>query len=159
MLSRVHKFRLPSGCHKLARYKRTRRARNNLQKGEMQNMRKSLKTLTSFLIPALALTLFTTSALAFPGGKPGAAAPAPANSVPMTSPKGTVLETMESGGYTYLNIDNAGQKTWAAIPKSPVKVGQQVEIAPGMTMNQFTSKTLGRTFDAIVFSRGLISAK
>lgn len=119
----------------------------------MRNSRK-----TPFLILALVF-LFSTSAMAFPGAQ-GQSQQAPAANNPgMVSAKGTVVETMNSGGYTYLLIEEGEQKRWAAIPNSEVKVGQQVELAPGMTMNQFTSKTLGRTFDAIVFSRGLTSVK
>jgi len=119
-------------------------------------MRNSLKTLTSFLVLALAFALFSSPVLAFPGaGK----VTAPANAPTISGAKGTVVETMNSGGYTYLLIENEGQKKWAAIPNSEIKVGQEVELAPGMTMNNFTSKTLGRTFDAILFSRGATSIK
>jgi hypothetical protein len=130
-----------------------------LIKEKYKNMRNASKTLTSFLILALALTVVGTSALAFPGGAPSAA-PSATTSAPAapTITKGTVVETMDSGGYTYLCIESGGQKKWAAIPQSQVKVGQQVELRPGMEMKQFTSKTLKRTFDTIVFSGGLAAA-
>jgi hypothetical protein len=123
-------------------------------------MRNSLKAVTSFLALAVTFTLFSTSALAFPGAQ-GQQSPqaAPANAPAKTAAKGTVVETMNSGGYTYVLLDNGGQKSWAAIPNSEVKVGQEVELAPGMVMNGFSSKTLGRTFDAILFSQGLVSVK
>jgi hypothetical protein len=70
--------------------------------------------------------------------------------------KGTVVETMNAGGYTYLCLENNGQKSWAAIRETPVKVGEEVEIAHGAVMRNFTSKTLGRTFDAIIFSQGIV---
>lgn len=116
-----------------------------------------MKNLTSFLILSLLLTVASTAALAFPGGAPSGAAPA-AQANP-AAPKGTVVETMNSGGYTYLQIENGGQKLWAAVPQTEVKVGQKVELSPGMTMQQFTSKTLGRTFDSIYFCQGVVSAK
>jgi membrane protein implicated in regulation of membrane protease activity len=122
-------------------------------------MRNSLKTLASFLILALTLAVAGTSALAFPSMTPSAKGSNGSNSPTMISLKGTVVETMESGGYTYLCVKNAGEKVWAAIPKTELKVGQEVTLAPGMTMKNFTSKTLNRTFEAIVFSRGLTSAK
>jgi len=118
-------------------------------------MQNSLKTLASTLVLALSLALVGTVAFAFPGGAPSAA---PANTAAQVTTKGTVVETMDSGGYTYLCIENGGQKKWAAIPQSQVKVGQQVELRPGMEMKQFTSKTLKRTFDTIVFSSGLAAA-
>jgi hypothetical protein len=121
-------------------------------------MQKSLKTVTSFLAVAMTFTLFSTSALAFPGAQ-GQPQQAPASAPGMTAAKGTVVETMNSGGYTYVLLDNGGQKSWAAIPNTEVKVGQELELAPGMVMNGFSSRTLGRTFDAILFSQGLISVK
>jgi len=69
--------------------------------------------------------------------------------------QGIVAETMNSSGYTYLLLESAQGKIWVAIPETPVKIGQAVTCAPGMTMNNFVSKTLSRTFDTIVFSPGL----
>lgn len=69
--------------------------------------------------------------------------------------KGTVTETMNSSGYTYLLLEAAQGKIWVAIPETRVTTGQTVTCAPGMTMQNFTSKTLNRTFDSIVFSPGL----
>jgi membrane-bound ClpP family serine protease len=122
-------------------------------------MRNPLKTLASFLILALSLAAAGTSAFAFPSMAPSATSSNPSNAPTMISLKGTVVETMDSGGYTYLCVKNAGEKVWAAIPKTEIKVGQEVTLIPGMTMKNFTSKTLNRTFDAIVFSRGLTSVK
>lgn len=68
---------------------------------------------------------------------------------------GEVLETMNSLGYTYMLLNAAQGKVWVAIPETPVKTGQTVTSTPGMTMHNFTSKTLNRTFEAIVFSPGL----
>ena len=121
-------------------------------------MRKFQKIAITFLALAMSFTLFGTAALAFPGAQ-GQPQQAPANAPSMTAAKGTVVETMNSGGYTYVLLDNGGQKSWAAIPNTEVKVGQEVELAPGMVMNGFSSRSLGRTFDAILFSQGLISVK
>ena len=70
---------------------------------------------------------------------------------------GKVLETMNSGGYTYINIEKDKKNTWVAIPKSEVKVGQEISVIPGMTMTNFESKTLNKTFESVVFSPGLAS--
>ena len=82
--------------------------------------------------------------------QPGAAT-APADG----SLSGKVVETMNSGGYTYVSLENNGQKTWVAMPAAKVKVGQEITCQPGMEMQNFTSKTLKRTFTSIVFSAGL----
>ncbi len=71
---------------------------------------------------------------------------------------GKVLETMNSGGYTYVNLqEKKGTTTWFAIPASPVTVGSTVTVKPGMPMGEFYSKSLKRKFSSIVFSPGLVS--
>lgn len=72
-----------------------------------------------------------------------------------TALQGKVLETMDAGGYTYLHLDSQRGKVWVAIPETKVAVGEEVSSAPGMIMRNFTSKTLNRTFESIVFSPGL----
>ncbi|MBI5409437.1 MAG: DNA-binding protein [Nitrospirae bacterium] len=67
---------------------------------------------------------------------------------------GKVVEAMDSGGYTYVMIEKGGKKTWVAVPQIKVTVGQDVSFQPGMVMSNFTSKTLNRTFESIVFSSG-----
>ncbi len=68
---------------------------------------------------------------------------------------GKVVQTMDSGGYTYLLIDSKGERSWAAVSSTVVTVGQEVTLKPGSTMVNFTSKGLNRTFDRIVFSDGV----
>ncbi|MBU0665201.1 MAG: DNA-binding protein [Proteobacteria bacterium] len=68
----------------------------------------------------------------------------------------TVLETMNAGGYTYLQVDTGKVQQWVAIPESKVKVGDKVSYYDGMAMPNFTSKSLNRTFESIIFSPGLV---
>ncbi len=68
---------------------------------------------------------------------------------------GTVVDTMDSGGYTYVQLDQGGKKIWVATTPISVKKGQKVTFRPGMEMQNFESKTLKRTFDRIIFSAGL----
>lgn len=69
---------------------------------------------------------------------------------------GKVVETMDSGGYTYACIEKSGKKTWVAVPQTKIKKGQTLTFQPGMEMTNFESKTLKRKFDRIVFSGGLV---
>lgn len=69
---------------------------------------------------------------------------------------GKVVESMDSGGYTYLQIENNGKKTWVACPKTKIVVGQDITLSPGNEMKNFESKTLNRKFDSIIFSGGVI---
>lgn len=68
---------------------------------------------------------------------------------------GKVVETMNSGGYTYVNLEKDGKRTWVAMPSQKVEVGQELKLLPGMQMGTFTSSTLKRTFDGIIFSSGV----
>ncbi len=65
--------------------------------------------------------------------------------------RGTVLETMDAAGYTYLKLKTAEGETWAAVNESKVAVGDEVTVLQPMTMDGFESKTLNRTFERIVF--------
>jgi hypothetical protein len=73
-----------------------------------------------------------------------------------SSLSGKVVETMNSGGYTYVNIEKDGKKTWVAVTQTKVELGQDISFLPGKTMKNFKSKTLDRTFDTIVFSGGIV---
>ena len=72
---------------------------------------------------------------------------------------GKVVETMNSGGYTYINLEKDGTKKWVAVPTMQVSVGQELELRNGAVMTNFTSKTLNRTFDSIIFSAGPVANK
>ncbi len=109
-----------------------------------------VKTVKQLLLCSL-LVLGAAQVQAFPSNAAQSAAP-PAG-VTLASPAGKVVETMNSGGYTHLDL--GGQKSWAAIPTTEIKVGEKLAVNPGMVMRNFTSKSLGRTFEAIVFSQGV----
>ncbi len=68
---------------------------------------------------------------------------------------GVVKSTTTAGGYTYLEVEQDGQTTWIAAPETSVKVGDTVNWTGGMTMRNFTAKSLDRTFDQIVFAGGV----
>jgi len=65
--------------------------------------------------------------------------------------RGTVTETINSGGYTYVLLDMGGEARWVAGPQTTVTAGEKVIMAPGMEMKNFTSNTMDRTFDSIWF--------
>ena len=107
-----------------------------------------------FLLCTL-LLLAIGQAQAFPGknasSDAGAAAPAAADN------SGTVVQTMNSGGYTYVLLDKGGSEIWAAMPETTIKVGEEVALAPGAPMNNFNSRTLNRTFETIYFTSGVVA--
>ncbi|HEY5973218.1 MAG TPA: DNA-binding protein [Geobacteraceae bacterium] len=76
-------------------------------------------------------------------------APAP----PAEPHKGKVVQVINSGGYTYIQLKKkSGEKVWAAIPDTKIEIGSQLTLNPGMVMTNFESKTLKRTFDEIIFT-------
>lgn len=74
----------------------------------------------------------------------------------ITPISGKVVETMDAGGYTYLLIANGDKNIWGAVPTTAVSVGQEVELLPGQTMTNFTSKSLNKTFESLIFSTGMV---
>jgi hypothetical protein len=65
--------------------------------------------------------------------------------------QGEVLDTMNGGGYTYIQLKEADKTYWAAGPQTQVSKGDKVEVSEQMWMNDFKSSSLNRTFDKIMF--------
>jgi hypothetical protein len=58
---------------------------------------------------------------------------------------------MDSGGYTYARVAVGEDEMWAAGPQTPLAVGDTVSLSGPMPMSNFTSNTLNRTFEVILF--------
>jgi hypothetical protein len=126
----------------------------------MTRNKKSAAVVLTVMLSASALagcagTAKTTKSVPAEGTKVQAAAPKTQEQAVLS---GKVAETIQVGSYTYLLIEKDGKKGWSAIPSAEVKVGDQVELIPGVDMGQFTSPSLKRTFDNIHFSAGLKQA-
>jgi hypothetical protein len=111
------------------------------------------------LIAAGFLTLTVSGAYAAPEKEKPATGPLVPSTERTTetvepSLSGKVVETMNAGGYTYVRLEKNGKKTWIAVPQMKASVGQQMAFQPGQEMTNFTSKTLNRTFESIIFSSG-----
>jgi hypothetical protein len=65
--------------------------------------------------------------------------------------QGTVQETINSAGYTYLLVAAEDTSIWLAAPETELKVGQNVAWTGGMSMVDFHSNSLDRTFKTIYF--------
>ena len=68
---------------------------------------------------------------------------------------GKVTETMDSGGYTYVQVESDGETFWAAAPQFEVEVGQEVVVPDEMPMYNYHSSTLDRTFEMIYFAASI----
>ena len=104
---------------------------------------------------SLAIVLMMAVSLLFAAGEKSVFADEPAKKIeakPALS--GKVVETMDSGRYTYVCLENNGKKIWVAVYKTTVTVGQDIIFKPGIEMVNFESKTLNRKFDQIYFSEG-----
>jgi hypothetical protein len=99
--------------------------------------------------------LLTQAACTDTAEPPAAENPALAAPVPEGMVRGEVLETMDSGGYTYVLLETDEDTRWAATQQTVVEVGDIVQVSEGMAMADFTSKTLDRTFDVVYFTGAL----
>ena len=94
----------------------------------------------------LCWAMTTSSAVAMPKADPAANTP---------TASGTVIETMDASGYTYMLVETATGQNWVAIPATKIEKGSAVSYYEGMVMKDFASKTLNRTFASVIFSPGL----
>ncbi len=86
---------------------------------------------------------------------PARAEAAAAASLDNTALQGTVIETMNAAGYTYLQVEGAAGRVWVAIPESTVTKGQQVTLPAGHGHGELPSQDPGPHLPTIVFSPGL----
>jgi hypothetical protein len=91
---------------------------------------------------------------------PTAAAAAPPAAQPSSAPgdagvqtvTGPVVETMDASNYTYVRVKTDKGDLWAASAQFKVAVGDRVVVPLETPMENFSSKTLNRTFPLIYFS-------
>lgn len=101
------------------------------------------------------------AAVAPHGSPPMAATPATVQPMPVGGAadsalqQGVVRSVEAAGGYSYLQVDANGAVVWVAVPNSSAKAGDRVRWSGGSVMQNFTAKSLGRTFDQIVFAGGV----
>ena len=65
--------------------------------------------------------------------------------------EGRVLTVTEAGPYTYIEVDSNGRRLWLAGNRMAVAVGENIRWGDSAVMRNFQSKTLGRTFDTLLF--------
>lgn len=69
--------------------------------------------------------------------------------------EGTVVDTINGGGYTYMQIDDTKKKYWVAVEGTKVEKGTEVRFTEELRAKNFESKALNRKFDEIVFASNL----
>lgn len=112
------------------------------------------------MLRSLTLTLALAAALSACSKKeaPPAAAAPQAQPTQAAAPAaagrnaGKVLQVQNAGGYTYVEVASAsGQQVWIAGSPIQIKVGDTLEWGAFDVMRNFTARSLGRTFDQILF--------
>ncbi len=122
-----------------------------------------MKTLLYTAILILATTLIgcqqsgnsTATATASPTPT---AAESPAPQAPSSNITGTVVETMNAMGYTYVLVDTGEEQVWAATPQFEVSEGDMVVVPEGMPMHNYRSQTLEREFELVYFVDSILNA-
>lgn len=104
-----------------------------------------MRRLAPVLVALLALTACGKKSPAPKGSAAGAA--------DVTAMKGTVVERVEGGNFTYLRLKTAEGEAWAGVPATSVPVGAEVTVVEGFLMERFESKNLNRTFERIYLGR------
>ncbi len=120
------------------------------------------KALACFVVLGCAGLMGCSRAPADQSAAPASAPPAASAAAP--GPGGTltgdVVETMNSGGYTYVRLradgpggpgGPGGKDTWVAASEFPVTVGETLTVPLEMPMQNFHSTTLKRDFALIYF--------
>ena len=62
-----------------------------------------------------------------------------------------VIETMSTGGYTYAKVMQNEKEFWIAGPTAKLEAGDIIRFDEQMEMANFTSKSLKRTFNSLMF--------
>ena len=88
--------------------------------------------------------------------------PLPINSGPSSAAQtlsdmlsGIVKATTNSGGYTYVMIENDAQDIWAAAPEQEIAPGESVVFTTSMPMHDFYSPSMKKTFKTLYFVTSL----
>jgi hypothetical protein len=65
---------------------------------------------------------------------------------------GVVKSVANAGGYSYIEVDRGGSTIWVAAMETPMKPGDRIQWQGGSEMRNFNAKSLGRSFDRVVFA-------
>src|SRR5258706_10472253 len=111
------------------------------------------KTTTTQLVqPATAVAPSTQAA-----SVPQSAAPVQSphgTAVPQAFPEkvsGTVAETLDSSGFTYVRLTTDQGDKWVVVSQIPLKKGAKITVTTKMVADKFESKSLKKTFDKLIF--------
>jgi len=109
-----------------------------------------MKSKIFFILPLALCVAF----VACGSGPVASNAPVPAAGVQAEAEQGDdVIEVIQAGQYTYVQVERNGEALWAAAPQFEVAVGDKVDLpADMMPMKNWHSKTLDRTWEVVHFA-------
>ena len=73
------------------------------------------------------------------------------NDMQAGSRSGEVIDKIDAGSYSYLQLKENDQVYWAAVPTMKIDNGEQIFFSEYMEMKNFKSETLNRTFESVLF--------
>lgn len=65
--------------------------------------------------------------------------------------EGKVVSSINTAGYTYVEVSQNGKNVWLAASLINVKPGNRIRFDDGTMMTNFHSSSLQRTFPAVLF--------
>ena len=73
------------------------------------------------------------------------------SNVESNSRSGIVVDKMDAGSYSYLQLKENDKLYWVAVPKLKIENGESIYFSQYMEMIDFKSETLNRTFESVLF--------
>ncbi len=67
------------------------------------------------------------------------------------SRSGIVVDKMDAGTYSYLQLKENDKLYWVAVPRMEIENGESIYFSQYMEMKDFKSETLNRTFESVLF--------
>ena len=67
------------------------------------------------------------------------------------SRSGIVVDKMDAGSYSYLQLKENDKLYWVAVPKLEIENGESIYFSEYLEMIDFKSETLNRTFESVLF--------
>jgi hypothetical protein len=80
--------------------------------------------------------------------------------------QGTIVEVLDAGGYSYFKIkesleghkhqpDPNHQDFWIVVERTPAKIGDEVRFQKELVTKNYTSESLNKTFDELMFASNI----
>ena len=73
------------------------------------------------------------------------------SNVESSSRSGIVVDKLDAGSYSYLQLKENDKLYWVAVPKLKIENGESIYFSQYMEMKDFKSETLNRTFESVLF--------